>query len=156
MEEPITSATAQLVIRKPVAEVFEAFIEPTITRNFWFTKGSGRLEVGKAVVWEWEMYQVTTTVLAKEIVPNQKISIGWGTPPTSVDFLFQSLPEEGTFVTIHHYNFAQTGHALLAALLDSTSGFTTVLDGLKAFLEHQIHLNLIRDKFPHGYLQPGS
>ena len=31
---------------------------------------------------------------------------------------------------------------------DATGGFTTVLDGLKAFLEHGINLNLIADKFP--------
>gem|GEM_PF-6143995 len=28
-------------------------------------------------------------------------------------------------------------------------GFTTVLDGLKAYLEHNLQLNLIADKFPH-------
>jgi len=32
--------------------------------------------------------------------------------------------------------------------LDSTGGFTTVLDGAKAWLEHNINLNLIMDKFP--------
>jgi len=29
-------------------------------------------------------------------------------------------------------------------------GFTTVLDGAKAWLEHNIHLNLITDKYPKG------
>ena len=33
-----------MLIRKPVAEVFEAFVDPDITAKFWFTKGSGRLE----------------------------------------------------------------------------------------------------------------
>ncbi|SJN17484.1 hypothetical protein FM120_00535 [Sphingobacterium faecium PCAi_F2.5] len=32
--------------------------------------------------------------------------------------------------------------------MDSTGGFTTVLDGCKAYLEHGIDLNLIADKFP--------
>ncbi len=36
---------AQMMIRKPVAEVFEAFIDPAITKNFWFTKGNGKLEL---------------------------------------------------------------------------------------------------------------
>jgi uncharacterized protein YndB with AHSA1/START domain len=36
-----------MLIRKPVAEVFEAFVDPAITSKFWFTKGSGRLETGK-------------------------------------------------------------------------------------------------------------
>ncbi len=30
-----------MLIRKPVAEVFEAFVNPDITSKFWFTKGSG-------------------------------------------------------------------------------------------------------------------
>jgi uncharacterized protein YndB with AHSA1/START domain len=44
-----------MLIRKPVAEVFEAFVNPDITTKFWFIKSSGRLEAGKQVQWEWEM-----------------------------------------------------------------------------------------------------
>ena len=40
-------AKTGILIRKPVADVFEAFIDPNVTTKFWFTKGSGRLEVGK-------------------------------------------------------------------------------------------------------------
>jgi uncharacterized protein YndB with AHSA1/START domain len=40
-------AQAEMLIRKPVAEVFEAFGNPVITSKFWFTKESGRLEAGK-------------------------------------------------------------------------------------------------------------
>jgi len=38
-----------MLIRKLVAEVFEAFVDPAITTRFWFTKGSGRLEKGKQI-----------------------------------------------------------------------------------------------------------
>jgi len=38
-----------MLIRKPVAEVFEAFTNPKITSKFWFTKGSGKLEAGAKV-----------------------------------------------------------------------------------------------------------
>ena len=37
-----------MLIRKPVAEVFEAFVDPDITTKFWFTKSSGRLESRQA------------------------------------------------------------------------------------------------------------
>ena len=37
-------ARAEMLIRKPVTEVFEAFINPAITTKFWFTKSSGRVE----------------------------------------------------------------------------------------------------------------
>ena len=43
-------ANAAMLIRKPVAEVFEAFVDRDITRRFWFTKSTGRLETGKHIV----------------------------------------------------------------------------------------------------------
>jgi uncharacterized protein YndB with AHSA1/START domain len=33
-----------MLIRKPVADLFEAFVNPDVTTQFWFTKSSGRLE----------------------------------------------------------------------------------------------------------------
>ena len=35
-----------------------------------------------------------------------------------------------------------------AQIRDTTEGFTLVLAGLKAFLEHNIQLNLVADRFP--------
>ena len=49
-------AKAEMLIRKPVSEVFQAFINPEITRKFWFTKGSGKLEQDTTTEWTWEMY----------------------------------------------------------------------------------------------------
>ena len=140
---------AQMLIRKPAEKVFEAFIDPGITTNFWFTKSSGKLEVGKTVKWEWEMYRVSTNVLVKEIVPNKKISIEWNEPVTTVDFKFEALTENTTYMVIKNYGFNLEGEELIAAIKDNTGGFTTVLDGLKAYLERNINLNLIADKFPH-------
>ena len=51
---PITKTG--MLIRKPVADVFEAFVNPDITTKFWFTKSSGKLQADKQVRWEWEMY----------------------------------------------------------------------------------------------------
>ena len=148
-------AIAQMLIRRPVPEVFEAFIDPDITKNFWFTKGSNKLEVGKTVTWEWEMYNVSTKVIAKEILKNKKIKIQWEEPPTTVDFNFETLNDDATYVTIKHYGFKKPGDELIEAIRNSTSGFTTVLDGLKAFLEHDINLNLIADKFPKEVAEHG-
>ncbi len=43
-----------MLIRKPVAEMFEAFVNLAVTSKFWFTKGSARLEAGSQVTWDWE------------------------------------------------------------------------------------------------------
>ena len=144
----VACAAAQMLIRKPVEEVFEAFINPAITKNFWFTKGSDRLDVGKEIIWSWEMYNVSTTVIAKEILQDQKIVFEWDDPVKTVEFNFKELDDDSTFVTVTESGYKKTGDELIAAIKDSTGGFTTVLDGLKAFLEHRINLNLIADKFP--------
>jgi uncharacterized protein YndB with AHSA1/START domain len=141
-------AEAQMLIRKPVEEVFEAFINPSITKNFWFTKGSDRLEVNKSVTWSWEMYNVSTPVVAKEILQDQKIVFEWDNATKTVEISFKELDDDSTFVTITESGYDKTGDELIAAIKDSTGGFTTVLDGLKAFLEYRINLNLIADKFP--------
>lgn len=138
---------AQMLIRKPVEDVFEAFINPEVTTNFWFTKSTGRLEEGKTVIWEWEMYGVKNVVNVHQIIPNQLIRTEWGEPSTNVDYEFRTM-EKGTLVIIKSYGFSQTGEDLLKVINDNTGGFTTVLDGCKAYLEHRIKLNLIEDKFP--------
>lgn len=149
---------AQMQIRKPVSEVFKAFIDPELTKHFWFTDGSGKLEVGNPVTWTWEMYNFSTKVIATEISIDKKISINWFTadPPTKVDFDFRPLRDGTTFVTIKHYGFNKSGDELIETIKDSTSGFTIVLAGLKAFLEHNINLNLIADKFPKEIAQHGQ
>ena len=149
-------AGAQMRIRRPVKQVFEAFIDPAITKNFWFTKGSGRLEPGKAITWEWEMYNVSTKVLVKDIVDDDRIVIEWGEPPTIVEFTFRALNDGSTYVTIRNSGFHTSGDELIDEIRDSTGGFTTVVDGLKAFLEHGINLNLISDKYPREIIQHGN
>lgn len=155
-ENDIPRVTAQLLIRKPAMEVYTAFADPAITANFWFTKGSGILKTGKAVTWDWEMYGVSTVVYVKEMIPGKKIAIDWDVPSTCVDFEFRDLGDATTYVVITQYGFNATGNQLMKIISDTAGGFTTVLDGLKAYLEHGINLNLIADKFPENAVQHGK
>lgn len=147
-KNPSPCVEVQMLIRKPVSQVFQAFIDPGITTNFWFTKSSGPMETCKTVTWEWEMYGASATVFVKDIIINKKIATEWGDPLTTVDYEFTPITEHSTYVVIKNYGFKETGAALIQAIKDNTGGFTTVLDGLKAWLEHNINLNLIADKFP--------
>ena len=70
-------AKAEMLIRKPVAEVFEAFVNPAITSKFWFTKSSSRLESGKQVRWDWEMYDFSVLVNVKAVEKNDRVLIEW-------------------------------------------------------------------------------
>jgi len=138
---------AQMLIRKPIQEVFEAFINPEITTNFWFTKSTGKLEEGKTITWEWEMYGAKSEVKVLQIIPNQLIKTEWGLFSNNVDYEFKEM-EKGTLVIIKSYGYSEKGDELLSVINDNTGGFTTVLDGCKAYLEHGINLKLIEDKFP--------
>ena len=143
---------AGMLIRKPVGEVFEAFVDPAITTKFWFTKSSGRLEEGKQVQWEWEMYDVSVPVTVKAIEPNRHILIAWlgYSSLNTVEWTFSPQQDGTTFVRITESGFTAEGDKLVKEVADSTQGFTLVLAGLKALLEHNIRLNLVADRFPKG------
>lgn len=141
-----------MLIRKPVAGVFDAFIDPVITTNFWFTKSSGRLEAGKQVQWDWEMYGVSIPVMVKKIELNQRIIIEW--PGSTVEWVFTALKDGTTFVGITHSGFTGTGDELVNKAIDSTQGFALMLAGLKAWLEHSIRLHLTADRYPDGVEHP--
>ncbi|MFT3823404.1 MAG: SRPBCC family protein [Chitinophagaceae bacterium] len=142
-------AKAAMLIRRPVEEVFEAFVNPAITTRFWFTKSTGRLDENKEVSWTWEMYNFTSTVIVKEVVPHARIAIEWGNADntTAVEWTFKIL-SGGTFVEVTNSGFKGDTDAIVAQVRDSTEGFTLVLAGLKALLEHNIQLNLVGDRFP--------
>lgn len=144
-------AKAEMLIRKPVATVFEAFIDPAVTTKIWFTKSSGKLETGKAIEWTWEMYNHTVPVKVIGIEPNRKIEIEWSNyegHPTTVTWTFTVIDEMSTFVSITDGAYKGDADQLIAQVRDSTEGFTLVLAGLKALLEHGIQLNLVGDRFP--------
>ena len=104
-------------------EWVEAFVNPEITTKFWFTKSSGRLEAGKQVQWDWEMYGISVPVTVRSIV---------------------STTNAG---------FTGDGDQFVEQATDSTQGFSLVLAGLKALLEHNVRLNLVADRYPKGLAQ---
>jgi uncharacterized protein YndB with AHSA1/START domain len=143
-------AKTAMLIRRPVAEVFEAFINPAITSKFWFTRGSGRLEQGKEVQWEWEMYDASVQVSVLAIEEHKRILVEWlgyGTP-TTVEWIFTAREDNATFVSITNTGFSGNGDERVKQAISSTEGFTFVLAGLKALLEHNIILNLVADRHP--------
>ena len=146
-------ATTAMLIRKPVAEVFEAFVNPAITSKFWFTKGSDRLQAGKQIRWDWEMYSHSEQVSVKAIEENKRILIEWDSygTLTPVEWLFTSRSDNTTLVTITNSGFGGDGDEVVKQALDTTEGFVLVLAGAKAYLEHNICLNLVADRFPEGH-----
>ncbi len=132
-------------IRRPVADVFEAFVNPDITSRFWFTRGSARLAEGALVIWHWDMYKVSAEVRVTALELNRRIAIEW---PTPVEWLFTARLDGTTFVTITASGFTGSDDQQVAAAIDSMGGFSFTLAACKAWLEHGIELNVVADHGP--------
>lgn len=143
-------AEASMAIRRPINEVFEAFINPDVTTKFWFTDASDSLEENRSVNWIWSMYNLTVPVHVLKIKQNAMIKIEWGEgeQKSTVIWDFKVVANNITFVSIKNFNFLGTGSELISQIRDSTGGFTMVLCGLKAYLEHGLELNLVGDRWP--------
>ncbi len=146
-------ASAGMLIRRPVAAVFEAFVDPAVTSRFWFSNGSGRLEPGAHVRWDWEMYGVGSDVTVKAIEPNLRILIDWDEPATEVEWRFASRGPDRTWVEVENRGFRGDADAQVAQALDSTGGFALVLAGAKIWLEHGIEPNFVLDRHPEARVE---
>jgi uncharacterized protein YndB with AHSA1/START domain len=153
IEAPV--AKAQLLVRQPVARVFEALVDPAITSRFWFSKGSGRLELGKRIRWDWEMYGAHTYADVKALELNKRILIEWNGPenPSLVEWTFEDKGNSKTFVVVKNFGFKGDPDKVVAEAIDSTGGFTFLLAALKVFLEHAIEPNFVLDHAPDALVE---
>ena len=141
-------ARAELLIRRPVAEVFRAFIDPDVITKFWFDTSSGRLESGKTVRWQWDRCDAAVEVRVKAVKPNERILIEWGDEDaTTVEWSFTRRSERTTYVSVVNSGFSGSGDEIVHQALDSAGGFALVLAAAKAYLEHGISLNIVADRF---------
>jgi uncharacterized protein YndB with AHSA1/START domain len=113
-------AKAEMLIRRPVAEVFEAFVNPAITSKFWFIKTSGGLEPGMQIRWEWEMYDLSLQVNVKSIERNVRILIEWPADgaPTTVEWIFTPRPDGTTFVGVTNTGFSGDEDQIVRQAID--------------------------------------
>jgi uncharacterized protein YndB with AHSA1/START domain len=152
MDKQEIVAKAEMLIRSSVAKVFEAFVEPAITSKFWFSRGSGKLEAGKTVRWDWEMYGFSVDARVKALEPNKRILVEWSAygMPTDIEWVFTARRDGTTFVSITNSGFGGSPQEIASKAVGSTEGFSFVLAGAKALLEHNVLLNLVPDRFPDG------
>lgn len=152
LSNPLT-VRAQMRIRRPVHEVFEAFVDPAITTRFWFTHSTGRLEPGRTVRWTWARFDVSTDVDVLAVEQDRRILVAWDEPRCPVEWRFESDDVGHTWVYITTSGFQGSDDAIVEQAIDSKGGFTMVLAALKALLEHGIELRVVADQFPSGALR---
>lgn len=142
----------EMLIRKPVNEVFQAFVDPEITTKFWFTKSSDTVVEGRTIRWDWEMYGVSDEIQVKRVVENEYILVE-SSDGTEIEWTFQARKDSETMVSIQNSGFTGNGDEMVNRALDSMGGYTMVLCGLKAFLEYSVTLHLVEDKAPDAHVK---
>ena len=148
----IPSVEVGMLVRRPPADVFQALVDPDITTRFWFTKSNGKVVSGASLQWDWEMYGVSAKVSVKDVDENRRIVFDWGDyeETTTVEFRFVPLGDDATYLHVTETGLSGDGDALVARVAGSTGGFTIALCALKALLEHDVVLTVVRDRFPKG------
>jgi uncharacterized protein YndB with AHSA1/START domain len=145
-------AKSGMLIRKPASEVFEALVNPEITSKFWFTESSGRLEADKTVEWTWGQFGVSGMVTVKGLKQDQLIRFEWPSGEDdsfrTVEISFEPQSDKKTFVQVVEKGFDKDDEQLVEKIAGQTEGWALVLSALKAYLEHDIILNVVTDHKP--------
>lgn len=136
-------ANAEMLIRKPIKEVFSAFVEPRTIEKFWLKSASGPLRQYAIVEWEFMVEGAYETVTVTEYVENKTIVFMWS-DGISVNIECNPQDEWNTKVSVTATGFK--GADTLSQVVSTTEGFTIVLCDLKSFLETGQSGNMVRDK----------
>jgi uncharacterized protein YndB with AHSA1/START domain len=138
-------AKIELIIRRPAAEAYRAFVEPEILTKFWLARASERLSPNRRVRWDFLVAGAVATLEVRSMTENQHIATAWD-DDTTIDFSFSELEPGHTLVRVTQAGFSGSPEEVVAKALDATQGFTIVLCELKAHLEQNTALNAVRDK----------
>lgn len=144
-------------IAKPVAEVFEAVVNPDQLSQYFTTGGAkGRLATGATVTWDFADFPGAFPVTVVEVIENEKIVLQWeaadgsnpqvtgetpdgGAYDTTVTMTFEAIEDGRTLVRINEQGWHEN-EAGLKSCLGNCSGWTQMLCAMKAWLEYGLNI----------------
>lgn len=130
-------------IDRPVAEVFEAVVDPGQLSEFFTTGGAqGRLVAGSEVTWDFHDFPGAFPVRVVEVAPFERIVLQWQDDQdgwTTITMQFQPLADNRTLVRISEHGWPATPAGAKAAF-GNCEGWTGMLCAMKVWLEHGIRL----------------
>ena len=141
---------AGMGIHRSPRDVFNAFVDPSLTRRFWINDSTGSLAPGASVTWDLTSDGAQAEVVVRQFEPGERLVFDWGdgNDMTTVDFEFSPWRTDGCYVTVTETGFTGDADQLAAHAADSTGGFTMALCSLKALLDHDIELGAVHDRLP--------
>jgi uncharacterized protein YndB with AHSA1/START domain len=133
----------QLKIRKPVAEVFDAVVQPERLSGYFVQKSSGPLIEGKTVHWTFAEVAGDTDVVVRQVQKNERLVLEWpaagGGYQTRIVMLFEPLDASNTMVRIEESGWHDDA-AGIEASYGNCGGWMHMMACLKAYLEYGINL----------------
>ncbi|MEI4770265.1 SRPBCC family protein [Psychrobacillus sp. FJAT-51614] len=127
-------------ILKPASEVFEAFVDPTKIRNFWWSSSSEKWEQGKTITLRYDEYNAEVDIKVTEIDINKKIVFKWGNPEeeNTVTISLIELDGMSTIIEVNEEGFNENDKEIINILMDNKEGWVYMLTCLKGYLEFGI------------------
>jgi len=132
---------ASLQIQKPAHEVFEAIVDPEKMSNYFISKGSGRMESGKEIIWRFPEFDFEFPIKVEEIEADKYISYFWEVDKLDllVEITLTAALHGSTLVTVTEKS-RNNDDAGIKWLAQNTEGWANFLACLKAYLEYGINL----------------
>jgi uncharacterized protein YndB with AHSA1/START domain len=132
---------AKIQVQKPVAEVFDAIVDPAKMSNYFIASGSERLETGKQVTWTWPEFEGEFPVKVVAVEPHHFISFYWAGESREllVEIKLESRENDSTLVTVTEKDMPNN-EAGIKWLGQNSEGWANFLACLKAYLEYGINL----------------
>jgi uncharacterized protein YndB with AHSA1/START domain len=132
---------AALQISKNENEVFEAIVDPVKMSNYFISKGSGRLEDGKKIIWRFPEFDMEFPVRVGKLEKNKYVSFYWEMDGIELLVEITLTPKAGntTLVSITEKGM-KNDDAGIKWLMGNTEGWANFLACLKAYLEYGINL----------------
>lgn len=69
---------AGMGIHRSPGDVFEAFVDPSITRRFWINDSTGPLQPGASVRWDLTADGAQADVVVRQVEPGERLIFDWG------------------------------------------------------------------------------
>lgn len=141
MKDQILEIKAALQIMKSADIVFEAIVDPLKMKNYFISSGSGRMEDGKQIMWQFPEFDMEFPVQVSKIEKDRYISFYWEMDGIKllVEITLSPRGSNSTLVTITEKNM-KLDEAGIKWLKGNTEGWANFLACLKAYVEYGINL----------------
>lgn len=137
------SFQVQLKIRKPVAEVFDAVVNPKKLTGYFTKTASGPMVGGSTVRWSFPEFPEEFPVKVKQVEKDAKVVFQWeaaeGGYDTTVELELKAIDAQTTTAQLREHGWRETPKGIESSY-GNAGGWMFFLCALKAYLEYGINL----------------